>query len=266
MANPPRKLAFVLAATEQGALIVNRLDYHVVAPDRTDGVGHQLLERAMFDPDEIALALALLRLRRATAGDGVVAVDVGANLGVHALAWGRHMTGWGRVIAIEAQERVFYALAGNIALANCFNVRAIHAAATAISGGLRIPAPDPLSPASFGSLELRPRPDSEGIGQTVDYSDAALVEVPGLPLDLLGLERLDLLKIDVEGMEQEVLEGAAATIAATRPLILAEHFKTGRAPLAEALERLGYRVHEQGLNLLAVHRADPAGADVAALL
>ena len=67
------------------------------------------------------------------------------------------MTGWGQVLAFEAQERIYYALAGNIAINNCFNARALHAAVTSEAGRMKIPAPDYLAPASFGSLELRKR-------------------------------------------------------------------------------------------------------------
>jgi len=38
------------------------------------------------------------------------------------------MTGWDHVLSFEAQERLYYAVAGNIARNNCFNVKAIHAA------------------------------------------------------------------------------------------------------------------------------------------
>jgi FkbM family methyltransferase len=44
-----------------------------------------------------------------------VAVDVGANVGAFTVLWGRHIMGWGFVHAFECQERIFYALAGNIA-------------------------------------------------------------------------------------------------------------------------------------------------------
>jgi FkbM family methyltransferase len=161
---------------------------------------------------------------------------------------------------------VFYALAGNIALNNCFNVRAILAAVTRQAGVMRIPQPDPLAPASFGSLELRGRAATEFIGQAVAYGEDHLVTVPALAIDDLKLQRLDLLKLDVEGMELEALAGAARTIAAARPLILAEHFKTGRQPLAEALERLGYVTHDLGLDLLAAHADDPCAQNLAARL
>jgi hypothetical protein len=125
MPNPPRKIAFISAATEHGTLIVNRFDQHLLGQSNGYGVGFQLLETASYDGGEIDLALKLLDLRRQHHGDGVVAVDCGANVGVHTIEWARHMTGWGVVLAIEAQERIYYALAGNIAINNCFNARAI---------------------------------------------------------------------------------------------------------------------------------------------
>jgi hypothetical protein len=112
MTNPPRKLAFILASTEHGAMIVNRFD-EFRRPDNSGfGIGY-----AAYDPADVTLLLTLLDLRRRCYGDGIVAIDCGANIGVHSVEWARHMTGWGIVIAIEAQERIYYALAGNLALA-----------------------------------------------------------------------------------------------------------------------------------------------------
>jgi FkbM family methyltransferase len=67
-------------------------------------------------------------LRRQYFKDGVVVIDCGANIGAHTIEWGKRMTGWGSVLAIEAQERIYYALAGNIVINNCFNAVALHAA------------------------------------------------------------------------------------------------------------------------------------------
>ena len=106
MANPPRPIGFVLTATEHGTMILNRFDFHA-ASDRIYGVGHQLLTNANYEPFEVDIAVRLLAARRTHFGDGVVAVDCGANLGVHTLEWARSMTGWGSVVAIEAQERIF---------------------------------------------------------------------------------------------------------------------------------------------------------------
>jgi FkbM family methyltransferase len=257
MANPPRKIGFVLAATEHGSMILNRFDYHRT-PTQTYGVGFQLFANAVYEPFETGHAVRLLASRRAHFGDGVVGIDCGANVGAHTLEWARSMTGWGSVIAIEAQERIFYALAGTIALNNCFNARAIFAAVAATDGTMRVPTPDYLEPGSFGSLELRQSDRNEFIGQTIDYSGAKLTEIRMLAIDSLGLARLDLIKIDVEGMEIEALEGARQIITGCLPIILVEHLKVGREALVAALIPHGYRLYYRGLNALAIHPTDPS--------
>jgi FkbM family methyltransferase len=71
--------------------------------------------------------------RREFYGNGVVAIDCGANCGVHIIEWSRHMFGWGRVIAIEAQEKIYYALCGNIVINNCLNTKAFVGAHIAVN-------------------------------------------------------------------------------------------------------------------------------------
>jgi FkbM family methyltransferase len=249
------KIAFVLAASAHGTLIVNRLDYHQ-SGSTMYGVGIQLLESGSFDKTEVDLVLSLLELRRKYFGDGVSAVDCGANIGVHTVDWSRRMTGWGTVIAIEAQERIFYALAGNLAINNCFNARAIHAAVSSECGTIKIPTLDYQTPASFGSLEISKLPQSEPIGQNVDYSNAASTEIPTISLDSIGLNRCDLIKIDVEGMELSVLEGASDLINRYHPIIHAEMVKSDKEALRSKLTSSGYQVFEVGMNFLAIHDSD----------
>jgi FkbM family methyltransferase len=256
MSNPPRKIAFILASTEHGAMIVNRFD-EVRRPDNSGfGVGFQILENAAYDPGDVTLLLTLLDLRRRCYGDGIVAIDCGANIGVHTVEWARHMTGWGVVIAVEAQERIYYALAGNLAINNCFNARAIHAAVSDTPGMMKIPNPNYLVPASFGSLELKHREGTEFIGQAIDYSEARMVEVRAITLDAFNFPRLDLIKMDVEGMELEALAGAIKSIQTHRPQMLIEALKVDAGKLRAWLEALDYTVLQSGINLLAIHKAD----------
>jgi FkbM family methyltransferase len=249
-----RKIAFVLASSEHGTMIVNRLDYRAIDGSGVIGVAFQILESGSFDIREVKLALELLRLRHKYYGDGAVAFDCGANIGVHTIEWAKMMTGWGSVIAIEAQERIYYALAGNIAINNCFNAIAVHGAVSAESGVMQIPTPNYLVPGSFGSLELRQSSRNEYIGQPVDYRN--LVNVRKLALDEYNLPRVDLIKIDVEGMEMEVLQGAARSIERSRPVMLIEKIKTDAGQLQQWLEARGYTLMEAGINLLAIHSTD----------
>lgn len=256
-----RPTAFVLASTDHGSMLVNRHDYRST-PSGTFGVGYQLLETSSFDADEVGFVLQLLENRRQHFGDGLIAIDCGANIGVHTIEWARFMHGWGDVLAFEAQERIFYALAGNLTMNNCFNARAIWAAVGASNGSLRVPVPDYFVPSSFGSLELRPSATTEFIGQEIDYSDAATQTVQMLAIDSLNLPRLDLIKIDIEGMEMEALQGARASIAQLRPVLLMEKIKSNEEALTGFVTELGYQVFPLGINILAVHASDPLAAEL----
>src|SRR4051812_1110927 len=223
---PLRPIAYVLAATNHGSMIVNRNDHAQQGSGAVFGVGHQLLSQSSFDPSEVAFVLAVLGWRRQHFGSGVMAIDGGANVGVHTLEWARHMFGWGRVLAFEAQEYIFYALAGNIAINNCWNASARLSALGEKEGHIDVPEPDYLEPGSFGSLELRQRQATEFIGQEVSYEAADCVRTPMVSIDSLGLKRLDFIKADVEGMELDVLRGARATLERCKPIVMAEVIKS----------------------------------------
>lgn len=264
MRNVGRKLAFVLAASNHGTMILNRFDYRMSGPGQDAGgvgVGFQVLEAASFDPVEVELALQLIEARHRFHGDGVVAIDCGANIGVHTIEWATAMTGWGSVVAVEAQERIYYALAGNIAINNCFNAIAMHAAVAAERGVMNIPVPDYFLPSSFGSLELKPRADTEFIGQPIDYANTT-VAIEKITIDALSLPRVDFIKLDIEGMELEALEGAKDTIARSHPIFLVESIKAGRDALRAFFEQHGYKIADAGINLLAIHKSDPVANEL----
>jgi len=254
-----KTLAFITASTQHGSMLVNRFDFHLTEQGAY-GVGFQLLNASCFDAEEVDIAKQLLNSRRQHFGDGVVALDCGANLGVHTLEWANLMTGWGSVIAIEAQERIFYALAGNIAMNNCFNARAIWAAVGETVGTIEVPVPNYLKPASFGSLEIKKNASNEFIGQEINYDHTQ--ETSLLTIDSLNLERLDFLKIDIEGMEVEALAGGRASIEKFKPQLLIEKIKSNKQALIGFLTQRGYQIHPLGINLLAIHETDPVSAQI----
>jgi FkbM family methyltransferase len=261
MNHQPRKLAFVLASSNHGTMIVNRMDYRMIGADQGYGVGYQILEAGAFDPTEVKIALELLALRRRHYGDGVIALDCGANIGVHTIEWAKAMQGWGTVLAIEAQERIYYALAGNIAINNCFNAMALHAAVSSEAGAMKIPSPNYLVAASFGSLELRQRSNNEFIGQAINYAENT-VEIRTVALDDFNLPRVDFIKLDVEGMELDALAGADKTIRNSRPVLLVEKIKTNSEAMNAWLTERGYTLRQVGINTLALHSEDKVLADI----
>lgn len=237
-------------------MIVNRNDYHLIADNQAYGVGHQLMNTSCYDPDDVNLILSLLQIRRQHFGDGVFAVDCGANIGVHTIEWAGFMQGWGDVLAFEAQERIFYALAGNVAINNCLNATVKFAALGAEVGDIEIPEPNYLEPGSFGSFELKQKANNENIGQAIDYQ-AKGNKISQVTLDSLALARVDMLKIDVEGMEDEVLTGAVKLIAEHQPIIFVEFIKSDADKLTQILNDADYTLFHMPMNILAVHKDDP---------
>jgi FkbM family methyltransferase len=145
--------------------------------------------------------------------DGV-AVDVGANIGLTALALAALLP-QGRVVAVEPSPRTLAALRRTLA-ANGLEAR------VAVEGAAVGAAP--------GEAEFHDSEHSAGshllAAGTMRAEQLGRVVVPVTTLDRIaeaqGLQRLDLLKIDVEGFETEVLDGAAATLARYRPVCIAE--------------------------------------------
>ncbi len=257
MLTPPRPIAFILASSNHGTMIINRNDYCMVGENRAYGVGFQILNNSVFDPTEVNFAMALLTCRRKHFGDGVFAIDGGANIGVHTIEWARQMHGWGEVLGFEAQEVVFYALAGNVAVNNCLNARVKLSALGETCGELAIPQPNYFQPSSFGSLEIKQRENTEFIGQKISYDEKSMNKIPMVSIDSLNLKRLDFFKLDVEGMEVEVLKGSIETFKRCKPIMLIEMIKSDKIALQEFVTALGYRVFEMGINLLVIHESDP---------
>jgi len=151
---------------------------------------------------------------------GMVAVDVGANIGTHAVCFGRAVGASGRVFAFEPQRALHQILCGNLALNGCRTVVAEHKALGARPGSVLVPWLDYAREANFGGLELGSWTDGE--------------TVPLVTLDSYELTACHLIKVDVEGMERDVLEGASATIARHQPVLYVENNKPERS---EALIR-----------------------------
>jgi len=165
-----RKLAFVLASSKHGTMIVNRFDVHMINAQAGYGVGHQ-------------------------------------------------------------------------------------------AGAMKIPSPNYTAHASFGSLELRQRANNEFIGQAINYTENT-VEVRTLALDDIGAARVDFIKLDVEGMELEALQGAEKTVERSRPVLLIEKIKADAEQLTGWLRDRGYTTKDAGINILAIHSGDKILADI----
>jgi FkbM family methyltransferase len=226
-------------------MIVNVRDYKQ-EEGGTIGVAVELFQRSHYDDAQLDLLCKLLDMRREVHGDGVFVIDGGANIGTYTLLMARMMATWGSVIAFEPQERLFYALAGNIVINNCANAKAVWGAVGHTIGTVKIPVIDYNKPGNFGGVSL--------VNPQGPCEDVAIYQ-----LDQFNFKRVDMLKLDVEGMELDALNGAKLTIERCKPIICAEHIICGAEKLTECLEVFGYAVQMTGMNILGLHKDDPVG-------
>ena len=135
---------------------------------------------------------------------GAVVVDVGANVGLFSVLLGYQVWESGRVIAYEPVPRLLDLLRDNVAMNWLADrVEIVPKAASAASGRRSFLAPRRF--AMGGSLQpVEATLDADVRSSTVDR-----IEVETEPLDALAgrFERIDLVKIDVEGAEEQVLAG-----------------------------------------------------------
>lgn len=175
---------------------------------------------------------------------GGVAVDVGANIGAHTFAMARWVGEDGTVVAAEPTQPAFRRLIRNIEL-NPGLARPIRARQ------VMLVARDDTTPAStlYASWPLTADPRAHRFHMGVALPTEGAV---GRRLDDLvsdeRLQRVDLIKIDVDGYEADVLEGAGRTLARHKPAVVFEF-----APYA--LEERG-RSAEELLSMLRDHGYD----------
>ncbi len=217
---------FVLATTAFGPLIVNRLD---------TGVTSQLFMSGSHEHDVVMFGLDLINECHDCYGTGVHVVDVGANIGTCTVPWSKQCRDFGKVTAFEPQERIYYALAGNIALNNLMNASAIHGAVSDKSGSILVPKLNYEIPSNFGGIAIKDGLLRHGPGQPVSFDKQDMYNTHCYALDDAGLRRLDILKIDVEGMELDVLKGAEDIISELKPIIITEWIHCGTQAITDFL-------------------------------
>ncbi|MCW5734323.1 MAG: FkbM family methyltransferase [Enhydrobacter sp.] len=162
-----------------------------------------------YEPNEFALLDRVLK-------PGMVFVDVGANDGLYTLFAARRVGPSGKVLAFEPSTRERINLERNIERNELRNVTVLPVALGR----------------SCGLAELRLAQSSHAGHNTLGRFANDGVKAEGTEqvqlqtLDSLAAERrlgrIDVMKIDVEGAEASVIEGARKVLTATRPLIVLE--------------------------------------------
>ena len=170
-------------------------------------------------------------------GPGQTVIDAGANIGQYAMLASERVGPGGRVHCFEPHPGVYQVLMRNLERAGCANVVA-RALALADAPGSRDLFLRPVG--NVGSTSFRPSDDGDP-GLRIRVKTTTLDAY----VESQRIRRLDLLKIDVEGAELEVLDGAARTLTANPDIVLVVEF------LRDNTRRFGHTVEDLAASLRA---------------
>lgn len=211
-------------------LELSRWKIQMMFPSQRKGFGKFVFAfREYYEPELAYLEKVL--------SPGMVFVDVGANFGVYTLVAGRLVGQTGKVLAFEPTARSFATLQQNLELNRFQNVAAFQVAL----GESRSKAWlnygwDPVG----NWIGERSRGESQG----EDVQSESLDQV----LEEKVVQRVDVIKIDVEGGEERVLRGAIRCLMKCNPIVIFEFnaacaLRCGLSPwgAADFLASLGYQ-------------------------
>jgi FkbM family methyltransferase len=212
----------ILAADGFNAVVKGRHGY--VLYNRNDRyIGKAIEKYGEFSELEVALLRQLCKPAN-------IVVDAGANIGALTLPIARLVGNAGRVHAFEPQRIVFQSLCANMALNSVDNVECHQVALSAQEGVVLLPDIRYDRGGNFGGVDIQ------------QFKSGHKVRAARLD-DILDVPRLDLLKIDVEGMEQDVINGARTLIVTHKPLLYVENDRREKSQaLIELIWSLDYRL------------------------
>ncbi|MEX3811317.1 FkbM family methyltransferase [Paraburkholderia sp. BR13439] len=141
-------------------------------------------------------------------------IDVGANIGFTSIAFSTFCPN-GKIAAVEPVPRTFELLEKNLSAAGVTNVSRLNFALGAQAGELKMQGNPDFLAGSFVA-------DKFSINDGIHFVDTVPVYRLDEAFESMGLARIDAMKVDVEGFELDVFEGARATLETFRPLVFME--------------------------------------------
>lgn len=193
----------IFSSVESPCLIRRSFFNYKLCLDVSRSITHQLLflEGERFIQERFLLSKLLK--------PGMRVVDVGANIGYYLLLFEKYIGSEGKVICIEPSVENLPELKKNIEINRFVNVKLFDVAIGMDDGttGLRVGI-------------------NSGVVDLPDYGQAGknqgAYQVPLRKLDSLVTDKIDFLKIDVEGYEGQVLKGAQEILNRDKPIIFLE--------------------------------------------
>jgi len=166
---------------------------------------------------------------------GATFIDVGSNIGSHTVAVSKIIGDAGIVYSLEAQHAIFQILGMNILLNNAKNIIALHGLVGSDLHSEYIPYENKYDNQNYGAKSyVKHKPERQ----------ENTVPILGISIDSLNLKKCDFIKIDVEGMELDVILGAIKTINQSRPYVYFEQNSSRNLEnIFLCLREKGYRLY-----------------------
>jgi FkbM family methyltransferase len=191
---------------------------------------------------ERSTSRALARLTR----PGAIVIDVGANIGAQALPLARRLGSTGRLIAVEPANGAIARLRANLAMNPELGARF-----TVVHRALGSPG-EPATGNYFASWPLQTTPNAHPVHLGAPEASTAAGSTLDELVGELGLDTVDVIKLDVDGHELPILAGAEATLARWKPAVvfeLAPYLLEERGESPSALPQWflnrGYRLYDE---------------------
>lgn len=240
MSEKNKKVPVIRISTEYGEMLVLEKDTNQSDSLKNSGKAHSW--------GEVDLLRDIVRKINKP-----VFFDVGANLGSFTIGLAKTINeNGGLIYAFEPQRVVFNCLCGSVIMNGYDNIFVNH---NLVGDGkdeyIEIPRFDYSETCSFGSVEFGDRQNERLHQERREDGLKDFVKIVTLDSFIDKVEKVDLIKIDVEGMEESVLDGAKAMIGKHKPVLFIEHLKSDKSKMRKTIEDLGYDdIMEVGLNFL----------------
>ncbi len=197
------------------------------------------------DPEELFLASLPLQ--------GRTVYDVGAHIGVLSLFFGKAVGEAGRVISFEPNPRSQAAARENLELNKLTNVQIVGMGVGSSRGKFQLVFPTGRYGSGTMDANISQHYLQSGKAQAVDVD----VDTLDSCIATLGLPKPDLIKIDVEGMESDVLQGMSGIMQERHPALYVEIHGIGASSKLASAEKVAGLVRRFGYSITHVESGQP---------